>query len=170
MTIAIPPCSIRNEHHRVDGLPELQHSLRVGCLFGGFAVGTLRQAARSVLDSSRLDLFPRFEVRSLLSSRIPELQQRLWRRRQSPHKTVSLTMYDRPAGALRVYAAAQNFQCSETQTSTGAMIPSAVPLNAPLKELRAGVLLGFAAPIKVLHRSVEISPVHMRAGRPIIHF
>ena len=63
-----------------------QHSLRVGCLFGGFAVGTLRQAARSVLDSSRLDLFPRFEVRSLLSSRIPELQQRLWRRRrQSPH-------------------------------------------------------------------------------------
>ena len=43
-----------------------QHSLRVGCLFGGFAVGTLRQAARSRQQPTR-------SFSSVRSSKPPEL-------------------------------------------------------------------------------------------------
>ena len=98
MTIAIPPCSIRYEHHRVDGLPELQHSLRVGCLFSGFAVGTPRQTlSRYELRAYRLSSveqptsifllgskLPELQCRLLASRSPPPVQQRLWRRRQSP--------------------------------------------------------------------------------------
>ena len=74
MTIAIPPCSIRNEHHRVDGLPELQHSLRVGCLFSGFAVGTPRQTlGRYELRAYRLSSVEQPTSIFLLGSKLPEL-------------------------------------------------------------------------------------------------